>query len=174
MTDQHTAPSPHPDRTGRRLRAGGALLCTAVLLGALVGSSAPAAVVIKDEHFISAQTPGVLDIEGGECFDDPVHLPEAGGTVVRYRPCALTADNQTYGFVHADDDADWAPAALGEFAWGACRDLFTRTWPDGQDRDLRFYPVLPTEETWAAGDRDVMCVAYRPGGRLSGSMLPRW
>ncbi|MFF0722665.1 hypothetical protein [Micromonospora sp. NPDC003816] len=122
MTDQHTAPPPHPDRTGRRLRAGGALLCTAVLLGALVGSSAPAAVVVKDEHFISAQTPGVLDIEGGECFDDPVHLPEAGGAVVRYRPCASTADNQTYGFVHADDDADWAPAALGEFAWGACRD----------------------------------------------------
>ena len=134
----------------------------------------PGAVVVKDEHFINAQTPGILDIEGGECFDDPADRPEAGGVVVLYRPCADTAENQSYGFVHADDDAAWDPAALSEFAWHACRELFAQTWPGDQSTGLRFYPIMPTVETWAGGDRDVMCVVYRYGGRLPGSMLPKW
>ncbi|WP_433530427.1 hypothetical protein ACQPYA_30465 [Micromonospora sp. CA-263727] len=174
MTNQDTAPDRAPATRHRLLRGGAALLCTAVLLGTLVGSSTPSSAILKDEHFITAQTPGILDIEGGECFDDPADLPEAGGVVVVYRPCAQTADNQSYGFVHADVDAAWDPAALAAFAWRACRQLFVRTWPDDQARGLRFYPILPTVETWADGDRDVMCVAYRQGGRLPGSMLPKW
>lgn len=130
--------------------------------------------MVKDEHFITAQTPGILDIEGGECFDDPAEIPEAVGVVVRYRPCALTADNQSYGFVHVGDDAPWDPAALSAFAWDACRRLFDRTWPGEQSDGLRLYPIMPTVETWADGDRDVMCVVYRHGGRLPGSMLPKW
>lgn len=38
---------------------------------------------------------------------------------------------------------------------------------------LAFYPILPTAETWAAGDRDIMCAVYNPRGRLPGSALPR-
>ncbi|MEV6812993.1 hypothetical protein [Micromonospora sp. NPDC051296] len=158
----------------RLLRGGAALLCTAGLLGTLVGSSTQSSAVVKDENFITAQTPGILDIEGGECFDDPADRPEAGGVVILYRPCAQTADNQSYGFVHADDHAAWDPAALNEFAWRACRQLFDQTWPDDRGRGLRFYPIMPTVETWADGDRDVMCVTYRYGGRLPGSMLPKW
>ncbi|MEV6695193.1 hypothetical protein AB0M35_27345 [Micromonospora sp. NPDC051196] len=171
MTNQDTATDQVPRRP---MRGPAALLCTAALLATLAGSATPAPAVAKDENFITAQTPGILNIEGGECFDDPTDLPEAGGGVVIYRPCALSADNQAYGFVHADDDADWNPAALREFAWDACRQLFTRIWPDDLGEGLRFYPVMPTVETWADGDRDVMCVVYRFGGRLTGSMLPSW
>lgn len=38
---------------------------------------------------------------------------------------------------------------------------------------LAFYPIMPTAETWADGDRDVMCAVYNPRGRLPGSALPR-
>lgn len=171
MTNQDTVTGPVPHRSLRGLVA---LLCTAGLLATLAGSATPAPALVKDENFITAQTPGILNIEGGECFDDPADLPDAGGVVIRYRPCAQSADNQAYGFVHADDDADWDPAALRELAWHACRQLFTRIWPDDLGQGLRFYPIMPTVETWADGDRDVMCVVYRFGGRLPGSMLPGW
>ncbi|MEV5888303.1 hypothetical protein [Nonomuraea fuscirosea] len=36
----------------------------------------------------------------------------------------------------------------------------------------RYYPIMPTAETWADGDRDVMCAVYLPSGRLTGSALP--
>ncbi len=170
MTNQDTVTGQLPRRS---LRGVVALLCTAGLLATMAGSAMSAPAVVKDDTFVDAQTPGILHIEGGECFDDPAHLPEAGSIVVRYRPCALGADNQVYGFVHADD-TDWDPVALREFAWSACRQLFTSTWPDDTGQALRFYPVLPTVETWADGDRDVMCVVYRFGGRLTGSMLPSW
>ncbi|MBB4705743.1 hypothetical protein BJ982_007287 [Sphaerisporangium siamense] len=32
--------------------------------------------------------------------------------------------------------------------------------------------MLPTDETWADGDRDVMCTVYDPQGKLKESMLP--
>ncbi|MGC5033699.1 hypothetical protein [Micromonospora sp. DT229] len=124
MTNQDTDTGPAPRRS---LRGVIALLCTVGLLATMTGSALSAPAVVKDETFLNAQTPGILGIEGGECFDDPTHLPEAGGVVVRYRPCALSADNQAYGFVHAEDDGPWDPAALRDFAWSACRQLFTQT-----------------------------------------------
>lgn len=31
---------------------------------------------------------------------------------------------------------------------------------------------MPTAETWADGDRDIMCVVYKPGDKLDDSALP--
>lgn len=123
----------------------------------------------KDDRFITAQTSGILDIEGGECFTDPVYSPGAGEPVVLYVPCAQGADNQVYGFVHADDGG-YDRARLASFAWDRCGRGHAAYWPEST---LDFYPVLPTAETWADGDRDVMCVVYDPRGRLPGSVLPR-
>lgn len=39
------------------------------------------------------------------------------------------------------------------------------------DGRLTANPV-PTAETWADGDRDVMCVVYNRDGRLAGSAVP--
>jgi hypothetical protein len=127
-------------------------------------------VVDKDERFITAQTSGILDIEGGECFDDPAYLVSAGEKVVRYRPCTEKADNQVYGFKHAAD-GPWEPATLTRFAWDSCGADFARRWAGAAGR-LDFYPVMPTNETWADGDRDVMCVVYNPRGKLTNSVLP--
>ncbi|MFY1671116.1 hypothetical protein ACN27G_14260 [Plantactinospora sp. WMMB334] len=127
--------------------------------------------VAKGDAFITAQTTGVLTIEGGECFSDPAYSPEAGEVVVRYEPCESGADNQSYGFLRAAD-GPWDRARLAGFGWQGCRTYFERRWPDGADGTLDFYPVLPTEQTWADGDRTVMCAVYRPRGRLTDSVLP--
>ncbi|MEO3808563.1 hypothetical protein ABGB17_06145 [Sphaerisporangium sp. B11E5] len=146
-----------------------AFLPGVLALGALfVPPAAP--MVTKGDTFLNARTTGVLNIENGECFDDPAYSAGAGEDVVVYRPCAEGAGNQVYGFVHAED-GPWDRPALAAFAWESCGRGFAHYWP-GETR-LDFYPVLPTAETWADGDRDVMCVVYDPAGRLARSALPR-
>jgi hypothetical protein len=130
----------------------------------------PAQPVTKTDAFITAETTGILLIEGGECFSDPTYSPGAGERVVLYTPCDGGADNQSYGFTHAPD-SPYDRAALSAFAWRSCGERHSGLW--GRDRaDLPFYPIMPTAETWADGDRDIMCAVYRRTGRLTGSVLP--
>ena len=142
-------------------------LCVVILSPLSRAAAGPAR--DKDDLFITAQTSGILDIEGGECFTDPAYSPGAGEPVVLYVPCAQGADNQVYGFVHAADGA-YDRDRLASFAWDRCGRGHAAYWPEST---LDFYPVLPTAETWADGDRDVMCVVYDPKGRLPGSVLPQ-
>jgi len=144
---------------------GAGILLSATLLGALVtGASRPHAVV-KGDAFIDAETPGVLNIEAGECFDDPAYDVTFADVIVVYRPCVEGAQNQSFGFFQAPDGG-WDEAALRAHAWDGCHRAQARRWPAG-DPGVALYPVLPTAETWADGDRTVMCVRYRPTGRLS-------
>ncbi|MFB4280523.1 MULTISPECIES: hypothetical protein [unclassified Nonomuraea] len=131
----------------------------------------PAQPVVKTETFMTAETTGLLLIEGGECFSDPTYSPGAGERIVLYTPCAGGADNQSYGFTHAPD-GPYDRAALTSFAWKSCGELYTELWGATRVDGLDHYPIMPTAETWADGDRDVMCAVYRRTGRLTGSALP--
>ncbi|MFC0553645.1 hypothetical protein ACFFHJ_22380 [Planotetraspora thailandica] len=153
----------------RWTRPWGLLLCVVALGTLFVDPPGPRAV--KDDAFITAETPGILNIEGGECFTDPVDSTGSGRPIVLYRPCPEHADNQSYGFVHAADGA-WERTRLAAFAWKKCGEGFTHYWAGKAASGLDFYPVMPTEKTWADGDRDIMCVVYRPGGELTESAVP--
>jgi hypothetical protein len=145
-------------------RAAG-LILSAVLLGGLTTAAPRPDAVVKDDRFLTAQTPGILNIEAGECFDDPAYDAGFADVLVIYRPCVEGADNQTYGFFQVPDGG-WDEARLRMYAWDGCRRAQARRWPGG-DPGVSLYPVLPTPETWADGDRTVMCVRYRPTGKLS-------
>ncbi|GAB3979981.1 hypothetical protein [Plantactinospora veratri] len=80
--------------------------------------------IVKGDSFVTAQTGGLLNIEGGECFSDPVYSREAAEVVVRYEPCESGADNQSYGFLRAVD-GPWDRAGLADFAWQGCRGTST-------------------------------------------------
>ncbi|OZV77142.1 hypothetical protein CA850_24325 [Micromonospora echinospora] len=140
-------------------------------LGTLFVSPTPP-VLVKDDRFITAATTGILDIEVTECFDDPAYSRSANEEVVRYRPCGERADNQAYGIVHVPD-GPFDPDALATFAWDSCERGFAHYWGSREESGLDYYPIVPTAETWADGDRDVMCAVYNPQGKLPGSALPR-
>lgn len=149
-----------------------AVAATAGTLAALfaVEPSAPAPLT-KTDTFVTAETTGILTIEGGECFTDPAYSRRDADVVVRYQPCERGADNQVFGFLRVAD-GPWDRSRLAASAWRGCGEFFDRRWPDRARGTLDYYPVLPTAQTWADGDRTVMCVVYRPGGRLTGSVLP--
>ncbi len=147
---------------------------SAAIVGAILlffAAEPRASTAIKDDSFITAGTSGILNIEPGECFTDPVYSRTAGEVVVRYLPCEERADNQSYGFLQAEE-GPWDRPALAAFAWERCGQDFTRRWTSQASSGLNFYPILPTAESWADGDRDIMCVVYRPAGKLTRSAVP--
>ncbi|RKN10918.1 hypothetical protein D7319_07170 [Streptomyces radicis] len=158
-----------------RMRMASRRLVTFAALALLVLPAADAAPgrapTDKDDTFLTAEMGGVFDLEAGECFTDPAHSAVLGQVTVLYTPCEDGADNQVYGFVTAPDGT-FDRARLAAFAWETCERGFTTYWPGEAARDLDFYPVLPTAATWAFGDQDVMCVAYRPTGEFTESLLP--
>ncbi|MDG4765673.1 hypothetical protein O7632_16435 [Solwaraspora sp. WMMD406] len=156
----------------RRPRTAAVAAVALVASLSLTGAAPPSAAVRKDDRFLTAQTPGVLHIEAGECFSDPFHYARVGEVVVVYTPCDQPpVDNQVYGFVEAAD-GPWNRDAVADLAWRRCGAGFTHHWSTRAESGLDYFPVLPTEETWADGDRTVMCVVYDPAGRLAGSVLP--
>ncbi|MEU5942354.1 hypothetical protein ABZ807_24955 [Micromonospora sp. NPDC047548] len=167
MTRTAVGRTPH-----RRPRYRGSALVSAVLALAVFPAAEPRTPAPrKDDTFVTAQTTGILNIEGGECFTDPVYSRQAAEVVVLYRPCEERADNQSYAFLHAPD-GPWDRPALAAFGWAGCGGDFVRRWTSRAASGLDYYPILPTAETWADGDRDIMCVVYRPGGELTGSLVP--
>jgi hypothetical protein len=143
---------------------------TVLALGTLFATP-PDAPVKKTDAFLNAETTGLLNIEATECFDDPAYDRMADDRVVIYVPCTEGADNQAYGFVHAADGTFDRPT-VAAFGWDRCGQAFDKLWRGSSRTGLDFYPVLPTSETWADGDRVIMCVVYRPTGRLPDSVLP--
>lgn len=125
----------------------------------------------KDDTFIDAGVTGLLDIEVTECFSDPEYSDFAGEDVVIYTPCVDGADNQSYMFVHAPE-SPWDRETVAELGWDECGKGFEQQWTSKEESGLDFYPILPTAETWADGDRAVMCAVYDPSGRLEDSVLP--
>lgn len=150
---------------GRRLLAA-TWITACVLTAAACGGETH-----KDDAFIDAGVTGLLDIEVTECFSDPEYSDFAGEDVVIYTPCVDGADNQSYMFVHAPD-APWDRDTVAELGWDECGKGFEKQWTSKGDSGLDFYPILPTPETWADGDRAIMCAVYDPKGRLEDSVLP--
>ncbi|MBM7784792.1 hypothetical protein [Tenggerimyces flavus] len=142
-----------------------------ILLIAQRGSGAPGAPVVKDETFLTAETAGVLAIEGGECFTDPAYSKQAKADEVVFTKCE-GADNQAFAFFPLTSGS-WSSARVAREGLAGCRSRFEKLWTGDQRSDLGFYPVLPTQATWEYGDHDVMCVVYRPDGPLSASVIPR-
>ncbi|SDS96367.1 hypothetical protein SAMN04515669_2398 [Jiangella sp. DSM 45060] len=126
----------------------------------------------KDDTFVDAGVTGLLDIELTECFSDPEYSQLAGEDVVLYLPCDEGADNQSFMFVQAPD-GPWDRAAVAELGWDECGRGFEQQWTSQDESGLDYYPILPTPETWADGDRAVMCAVYDPDGQLEDSVLPR-
>lgn len=103
----------------------------------------------------------VDQIEVGMCFDDQEaaeveHLPEV--------PCDQPHENEVFHVYDVDGDEHPGQEALTAGAEQVCRgEPFTAYvgQPVDQTR-FEVYQILPTEDSWARGDREVVCVLYDP------------
>lgn len=106
----------------------------------------------------------VFAVEVGDCFDDP---PESDVVYsVDTIPCSQPHDNEVFA-------VDAIAASLGpdfpgvdtmfKFAQDYCRGAPFEDYVgiDYWESELAVWTLAPTLESWAEGDREVVCILYR-------------
>lgn len=136
-------------------RVGGALALSATAL-LMAGCGAPAEPVAKP----------MTDVAAGDCFD----ADEAFTTAFVYPDC--TPPHLYEAFWTEDVDGDEFPGdeAISTQAGSVCDEQFVAFsgTPVGAGATYASLFLGPTEETWAAGDRSIVCVAMPLDGQPRG------
>ena len=113
----------------------------------------------------------VLDLAVGDCFDDD---PDAGESLssVATIDCGEPHDKEVY-FEYSMTEASFpGREATTQAAAERCIAEFEGfVGLSYQESDLDIFPITPTLESWADGDRVVYCALYaRDLSKLTGSM----
>ena len=114
---------------------------------------------------------GLGSVRPGDCFDEPDGAGDSVSTV-DVMPCRQPHDAEVYAIVPVASERLPADAALQELGDRACAARF-RPYVGVPLRDsaLDFTFFTPTQESWAAGDRTIICVLGDPeGDPVEGSM----
>ncbi|MGV9417498.1 DUF4190 domain-containing protein [Streptomyces sp. NPDC003674] len=110
----------------------------------------------------------------GDCFDSPSGALSGGTEVVTGVPCSGEHDGEVFATFRLRDGRYPGDASVRGTADERChglRDSYAMdAWAVPDDVDV--YYLMPTEGSWAAGDREVTCVFGNAaeGGNLTGSL----
>jgi hypothetical protein len=154
------------------------LLLGLALFGAACTSEGTADDSTRDDSgsIVEGGDVGVLALEIGDCFDvpssaiseEPVEVASVGAI-----PCTDAHDNQVAAKFNLTG-SDWPgvetvqmDSALG------CVDRFEGITGEAYETSaLDIFPIYPTEQSWEAGDREVICSLYNfDGSKLSVDLL---
>jgi Domain of unknown function (DUF4328)/Septum formation len=115
-----------------------------------------------------------LDLALGDCFEDPPGWSDSTEEVtevlaVNVVPCTESHDEEVVGQIRYPADADDPFPGEDEVIGHAeveCLDAFER-WVGRPylESSLELGYLWPQAEGWDLGDRTILCLAYRPGGR---------
>jgi hypothetical protein len=120
--------------------------------------------VDRDERGVIVESGevSVFSLRVGDCFDDEGFDQEAVSSLAAV-PCIEPHDNEAYAlFDIASADASFpgADELLG-LSDQACLQLFEDfVGVTYEDSELDFFPITPTSDSWADGDREVICSVY--------------
>ncbi len=134
------------------------------------GSAEPPAVTVPAE----GRPVSVFDLAEGYCFNDPTEGVGAVGELLVV-PCEQPHDNEVYALVQHPAEADApfpAAEALDQYAEEQCRQSFDSYVGIPYDQSALYYwKITPTSDSWAEGDREIICSIYdAEGGSLQGSV----
>jgi len=111
----------------------------------------------------------VTDLRAGQCLD----RPETATAIeeVEVVPCDDPHDLEVFALVELPDGPYPGDSGRSQVAQEACADRFAAyvgVEPSASARSTGF--LVPTEQGWDEGDREVVCLLYDPDERLTGSM----
>ncbi len=147
-----------------------------ILMAALAAVGLVAGSCDRGGSVKQAGVSSVFRLQTGECFHSPA--PTAGRTVevkdVSPVDCAAAHDGEVFAvFNHPAANAAPYPGdeAVADFAAAECLQRFPAYTGTGYDySDLAVATVRPDHDSWTAkDDRQVACVLYQQGTRLTGS-----
>jgi hypothetical protein len=158
------------------MRTGVRAVLIASAAAVLVGCGPEVAVRSSDDSG-AVVTPGVVDafeVRVGDCYLDDGEVEDAElGEIFRVDavPCDEPHDNEVYAIFDLPDGEFPGQDELFRLADKGCHESFADFAGVGlyQTRlDLTY--LFPTEQSWARGDREVVCVVFDPAGPLEGSL----
>ncbi|MEX0151956.1 septum formation family protein [Microbacterium sp. LMI1-1-1.1] len=86
-------------------------------------------------------------------------------------PCSGAHDDEVYSAYLMDDGEYPGADETTEQASAACETKFdTFIGLSYQESELDFWPMTPTPQSWAEGDREVLCIAFDPVGKVTGTL----
>lgn len=110
-----------------------------------------------------------FSLEVGDCFDDPDGVDLGTQTTVFELPavpCSQPHDNEVFALIALEGDDDEYPGTeeVQTLGFERCYDEFEAyVGAPYEESALEFDPYLfPTAQTWAAGDREIVCAVYNP------------
>ncbi|MFC7331334.1 septum formation family protein [Marinactinospora rubrisoli] len=128
--------------------------------GADTGSEAPAA---------GAEDADVFDIAVGDCLNDAAMTGEVQEVPVI--SCDQPHDSEVYASVMMDDGAFPGDEAVNAEAETECDAEFTNFVGLPYMESVLLYSwYVPTEQSWAGGDREILCLISSPDGQTTGSL----
>jgi hypothetical protein len=152
--------------SGSRRHVAALVVAAAVLTGTACGGDA----VRSDEsgEVTQAGDVDVFELSVGDCLEEG---PEGSVTDVQVVPCSEEHDQEVYAEFSLPD-GEWAGQEETEVAVEeGCYDRFADfVGVAYEESELDFAYVMPTEESWADGDRVVHCTVFDPAGPVTGSL----
>jgi hypothetical protein len=105
----------------------------------------------------------INDLEPGACL---VEVPDASSGRAATVDCERTHRAEVYAVLEVDDGSFPGAGALSDEAGVRCTGRYGAYAGEPVDptTDLAFAEIVPTEASWADGDRRVVCLALPPAG----------
>jgi len=112
----------------------------------------------------------VLELDVGQCFDDPPDFAEVANVDVV--PCASPHHNEVIAVVDLPESSFPGDAAVGDSAASRCQAAFAGyVGSSYDDSPLVLGWLAPSLDSWGVGDREVICFVFdQSGDRMSGSV----
>jgi hypothetical protein len=119
---------------------------------------------------LSACSGTVLELDVGTCFDDPENFEEV--EEVPIVDCAAPRDDEVFANQDLTGSEYPGTTEVENRASQICYDTFSAYVGIAYEESIyEFGSLFPTEETWAIGDREVICFAYDIGlEKITGSI----
>jgi hypothetical protein len=115
------------------------------------------------------ETVDVFTVKVGDCLNDGSVEGEVSETVVI--DCAEPHDSEAYASIMIEDGDFPGDDVVGDRAVTECTTEFNAfVGLDYQQSALDFAYYYPTEESWANGDREILCLIVDPAGKSTGSL----
>lgn len=154
-----------------------ALLAICAVVAALAGCTSPGPITpddqpVRDDDGRIVEPNEQTDpfaLQVGDCLDDATAEGEVQS--VPTVPCEQPHDSEIYSSHLLGESSYPGTDAVIQQADALCLDAFVRFVGEPYlDSRFDFSYYYPTEQSWAGGDREVLCVIYDPEGPVTGSL----
>lgn len=111
----------------------------------------------------------VFTIKVGDCLNDGTATGEVSS--VPTIDCAEPHDSEAYAsIILPDGDYPGEDAVLTQADTDCASEFATYVGIAYEESTLGYAYYYPTEQSWASGDREILCLVYDPAGQVTGSL----